>query len=352
VPPVAPLRTAGKRRQEKLAKFPTASGGISRLAYEQAIKSGLDANRLVQAARLTVQQVTDDGVQLPVKNQIEFLNLVASASRNEFLGMRLAQDVDLRQLGLLYYVMASSPTLADALRRVERYSGITNEAVRLVYRQHRSASVTFQYAGVSRSNDSHQIEFFVTTLVRVCRHLLGRQVTPDVVRFIHRRAGLPMDLKSFFGCPVTFGNDVDEVAYSTNFAGDKIVSADPFLNSLLERYCEEALAGRRTASGDWRPKVENAMAQLLPHGQARMPEVCKRLGVSARTLSRRLESEGLTFAEVLDRLRCDLAKRYLREPHLPMSEIAWLLGYQQTSSFDHAFKRWTGKSPGDLRATG
>lgn len=332
--------------------FPTASGGIARLAYEHAKKSGPSAKRLVQAARLTVQQVTDDRVRLPVKNQIEFLNLVADALQNEFLGIRLAQNVDLREFGLLYYVMASSPTLSDALRRVARYSGLTNEGVRLIYRQDRNASVTFQYSGVSRSRDSHQIEFFVTTLVRVCRHLLSSRLMPEAIRFMHRRTGLPLDLKAFFGCPVTFGSGIDEVVYPASVAGSAIVSADPFLNSLLERYCEEAIARRRPRSGDWRPKVENAMAQLLPHGQARMSETCRLLGVSARTLSRRLASEGVTFAEVLDVLRYDLAKRYLLEPDLPISQIAWLLGYRQASSFNHAFQRWTGSSPSDARAAG
>src|SRR5262249_5844747 len=151
---------------------------------------------------LTVQQVTDDRVRLPVKGQIEFLNLVAEASQSEFLGIRLAQALELREIGLTYYVLASSPTLAEALRRAARYSGITNEGVRISYRQDRNACIAFEYVGVSRSSDHHQMEFFATALVRICRQLVGRQLTPETVRFTHRRAGLPTDLKSFFGCPV------------------------------------------------------------------------------------------------------------------------------------------------------
>jgi AraC-like DNA-binding protein len=93
------------------------------------------------------------------------------------------------------------------------------------------------------------------------------------------------------------------------------------------------------------------VVQLLPHGHAQMAEVCRKIGVNARTMSRRLASEKLTFAKLLDDLRHDLAKRYLREPDLPISEIAWLLGYRQTSSFNHAFKRWTGARPSRMRAS-
>ena len=339
----------GRRRTPE--KFPTATGGIARLAYQHARGVGIDVRPLLDRAKLTLQQVADDRIRVPVKAQIEFLSLVAHELQNEVLGIRLAQTVDLREIGLLYYVLASSENLNDALQRVERYSGINNEGVRIAYHQ-RKGSITFQHVGIARLSDHHQIEFFVTVLLRICRQIAGRQLLPDSIRFMHRRARLPSDLRSFFGCDVTFGNRVDEIIYSKKALDSAVVSADPHLNSLLEKFCDEAISKRRAVSNNWRLRVENALAPLLPHGQGRMSEVCRELGASSRTLSRRLALEGCTFAEVLDALRSDLAKRYLRERELTISEIAWLLGYRQTSSFDHAFKRWTGKIPSRVRARG
>ena len=106
---------------------------------------------------------------------------------------------------------------------------------------------------------------------------------------------------------------------------------------------------RRTLSKSWRLSVENAIAPLLPHGRAGIGAVAEQLGVSRRTLARRLAAEGLTFARALDALRFDLAKRYLQEPRLPISQIAWLLGYGATSAFDHAFERWSGQAPRKMR---
>jgi AraC-like DNA-binding protein len=91
------------------------------------------------------------------------------------------------------------------------------------------------------------------------------------------------------------------------------------------------------------------MAPLLPHGKANADEVARCLGMSHRTLARRLSSEGLTFSEILDELKADLASRYLKEGHLQISRIAWLLGYSQVSAFTHAFKRWTGMTPRQMR---
>jgi AraC-like DNA-binding protein len=89
---------------------------------------------------------------------------------------------------------------------------------------------------------------------------------------------------------------------------------------------------------------------LLPHGRAQAAEIAVRLGVSQRTLARRLSAEGVTYSEVLEGLRADLAQRYLADDTLTISQIAWLLGYQEVSAFTHAFKRWTGMTPREARA--
>ena len=97
-------------------------------------------------------------------------------------------------------------------------------------------------------------------------------------------------------------------------------------------------------------RIENAIAPLLPHGVPSVGDIASRLGMSGRTLARRLAAEGLTFKAVLGNLRSQLAEKYLSEPALSISEIAWLLGYEENTSFTHAFKRWTGKSPREARS--
>jgi AraC-like DNA-binding protein len=80
-----------------------------------------------------------------------------------------------------------------------------------------------------------------------------------------------------------------------------------------------------------------------------MSEIARMLGMSQRSLARRLSSEGLNFSELLDNLRADLADRYLAEESLSITQIAWLLGYQEVSALTHAFRRWTGTTPREAR---
>ena len=95
--------------------------------------------------------------------------------------------------------------------------------------------------------------------------------------------------------------------------------------------------------------VENAVTPLLPHGKARLDTVARELGMSSRTLARRLTAEGLSFGEILTQLRSDLAMLYLREQNLSISQVAWLVGYQGVGAFSHRCKRWTGMNPKMMR---
>ena len=133
--------------------------------------------------------------------------------RDDFLGFHIAQDFDLREMGLVYYVPASSATLSDALRRLERYSIIGNEGVVLRIYEGDDFVVTFHHVGTDRLSDQHQAEAFLTFLIRLCRQLTNRRLLPLRVNLCHRRKGGCPELNKFLGCNVVFGADRDEFAF-------------------------------------------------------------------------------------------------------------------------------------------
>ena len=106
-----------------------------------------------------------------------------------------------------------------------------------------------------------------------------------------------------------------------------LIHADPYLNNLLLKYCEAAITDRRGNVSQLRTRVENAISSLLPHGRVVVDHVASSLGMSKRSLARRLSDEGLNFTEVLQQLRRDLAVRYLNDPKLQISEMrgCWAL---------------------------
>jgi AraC-like DNA-binding protein len=141
---------------------------------------------------------------------------------------------------------------------------------------------------------------------------------------------------------------IDEARAETPFSatlGTEANEADPTLLKALELFCDAGAKARKTASNTLRAAVEKEVEKLLPQGKAQKRTVARALGISARTFSRGLAVEGTTYEEVVDQLRRSLALQYLKEPGMSLSQIAWLLGYEGSTSFNHAFRRWTGSSP-------
>ena len=179
--------------------------------------------------------------------------------------------------------------------------------------------------------------------------LTGQNLVPQHFSFSHYRSEGTSEMARFVGTKVEFGADTDEFALNLDARALPLIHSDPYLNDLLLKYCDAAVADRRGDMSQLRTRVENAISSMLPHGRVVVEDVARSLGMSERTLARKLSDEGLNFTEILQQLRRDLAVRYLDDRKLHVSKIAWLLGFHEVSAFTHAFKRWTGKTPRQMR---
>jgi AraC-like DNA-binding protein len=128
-----------------------------------------------------------------------------------------------------------------------------------------------------------------------------------------------------------------------------VAGADPQLLAAVERHLDAQLAG--DARGAWIEEVRRAMADALSHGDPNVRAIGRRLGLSPRTLQRRLGESQASFQGLLAEVRRDLAEQYLRRPDLSIGEVGFLLGYADLSSFHRAFRRWSGNTPRERRRT-
>jgi AraC-like DNA-binding protein len=324
---------------------------LARLAYERVKQAGVHIEPLLKGTSITRRHLDNADQPIKVSDQIHFLNSASVALNDSILGFHLAERFEPREIGLLHYVIASSDKLADALQRAARYSSLVNDGIAIGVNNGQALQIAFRYVGVSRHLDRHQIEFWITTLIRMCRQLTGVRLKPPKVRMMHHREH-NAELSGFFGDDIEFSADSDQITFASRVGSMPLVTGDPFLNRLLVSYCEEAVARRPRRSSSLRSRVENAAAQLLPHGKARAVEIARQLGLSSRTLARKLSVEGLSMSCILADLRRDLARRHLADDELRISQIAWLVGYRDVAAFSHAYKRWTGKAPRAARSNG
>jgi AraC-like DNA-binding protein len=339
----------GNEKPESFRTIPSATGVITRLACTKLREHGKDVASVLVRAGLVPEAVEDPAVRLEARAQVKVLELAAQELGDDLFGFHLAHDFDAREIGLVYYVMASSEQLADALRNAERYSRIVNEGVLLRVGVDRGATVALNYIDFDRRLDRHHTEFWLVALVRICREVTDSRFAPSRLRVRHTRPELPAAFKAFFGVEVEFGSDADEIVLSAPVASLPAARGDAHLNRLLRQYAEAALSSRPAKPASVRLEVERILPELLPHGRASTVEVARRLGMSSRSLSRKLREGGVAFAAILDELRKALAEHYLAGRELSVSEIAWLLGYREISSFTHAFRRWAGMTPRQFR---
>ena len=112
------------------------------------------------------------------------------------------------------------------------------------------------------------MEFWLVTLVRICRTLTGSRIAPKQIKLRHFRPETPPDFRSQLGCEIDFAADSDEILFPSSIGALPLVGADPHLNRLLLQYADEALVGRASRRASVRSRVEGEIAQLLPHGKA------------------------------------------------------------------------------------
>lgn len=335
-------------KKRVLAEFPRTAAVLARLAAARLADAGIDPKPLLRKAGIRDTLSAAD-VQVNVRHQIVFLNLASDALGDELLGFHLALECDLRDVGLLYYVMSSSPTLGEAVALASRYSWMVNEGLHLVYRSTSSVTIEFKYVGVERHLDRHQIEFWVTCVLRKFRLFTGRELVPTHVGFVHRYNGDVSEMQRYFGCPLAFGAIEDRISFELQAAQLSLVTADPFLNRYLREIYEDAIARRPRNRTRLRTQVENAITPRLPHGTSSLRNIASDLGMSPRTLSRRLAEEGENFRVIIEELRSDIGTRYLQDKNLSITQIGWMLGYTEASTFVRAVRRWTGKPPREFR---
>ena len=332
-----------------LLPFVWTRGIAARETLRYLDRKGIDAQPLLSKSELSRAQLTQHPGGVSATSQHRFLELAAVETDDPLLGLHVAAAMDLREIGLLFYLAASSATVAEALEHLAEYAATTSEEIRLeISQQQNETRLTFRRVLAVDEPCRQHSELIALAFNRVLQKLTNRDFAPSHIGFAHVRNSGLREIHRILRCPVEFMQAVDSWVLPRRVMELPVISEDSRLLQILEAHAGDMLLERRAPAG-LRSFVEDQLIGLLPSGRARAAVVAEQLGMSERSFRRRLLEEGTNFGEVLDRLRNRLALRYLEEEHVSLKQIAWLLGYSELGAFNHAFKRWTGTSPGQMR---
>ena len=327
--------------------------GLVRLVLVQLDKLGelgLARNLLLREAKIDESQLRDPDGRIPLDAVTRLWHAAASHVTDPAFGLRIGADTSVREWGLVGYAVAYSSTLGSALNRFAHYSRVMSDA--LVVRidtEHDAAWVRLDVQPAMRAFRP-AVDARLAALLSACREMLGAPVTPLLVQLSYRQPADVKEYERFFGAPLEFGSLTSSFLLRSEDLARRLAVADKTLVGYLDTLAEQKLASIGTEHS-LRERVRRALWSELSERTPTLEAVARSLGVSARTLQRQLRQEGVTFAKLLAELRREMAPSLLRDGQNSVSEVAFLLGYEDPSAFRRAFQRWFGRSPRSFRST-
>lgn len=311
--------------------------------FEVAQQAGLNPALLLSEAGLNRSLLTDPDARLPVSNVAMLLEESARLSSCPTFGLRMAETRQISDFGAVGLFITHQRTLREVLLSLITYRHLLNEALTLqVADVGRNVIIRQEVVTDSPGYWRQASELALGVMSRVGGALLGSHWKPERVMFRHEA---PPDLqlhRRLFRCRLEFGGEYNAFVCVAADLDYPCSAANP----ALARYAEQLLqtlpkAGDRTIEAE----VHEAIYLLLPMGRATLEQVAQSLAINLRTLQRQLETRGVTFSDLVNSVRRDLAVRYIESGIHSLGHVAELLGYSTQTSFTRWFKSEFGVSP-------
>lgn len=253
-------------------------------------------------------------------------------------------------LGLWGYLAVSSPTLGAALRNIIDTFPFHQQhsLLRLAPRNDGLLMLQYQIRAPDIVERRQDADLSLGMFLNIFRECLGRGWTPETVCFEHPRPVDAEQHEAAFGAPACFSQPANALVFRPEVLERPMPRRDPKMTAMM-RACLEALGSKADDFEPLTDRVRMAVRTRLPDGWPSLEAIGEDLRLSPASIRRELARSGLTYKGLVQAVRRELALSYLRQRHLPLSEIAFLLGYSELSAFSRAVRRWTGRSPKSVR---
>ena len=291
---------------------------------------GLDLSALAQAR------------SAPARTIIRLFEEAGRLTGDPLIGLHTGARAEPR--GPLAHLMISCARLEDALLRCRRFGPVLVTTMRIDFRRDGDVFV-LEYDDPALRRCSHLTDYALMATVRTLQRAVGEDAHTIEVRFRRSEDSGRAEIERTFGCAARFGQPLDGLVIPCSVTRREPHLANPLIAEQIERFAE-ALLPREPAPSSFTDQVVRTARTLLSAGvRAERRVVCKRLGVSERSLHRRLAEEGASFRDVRETVLWDLAEALVSESDLKLEAVAASVGFNDASAFSRAFKRRSGHSP-------
>jgi AraC-like DNA-binding protein len=318
-----------------------AADGASRLFKEQ----GGCLDQIFGNAGVCARELDNPVSEINLSQYCKLFETAAENTNNDNIGLQFGRDFQPRQLGMLGYSAISSPTLAAGLRNMETFFPAHQEqtSFRLI-QDDGILWLSYRIVDPRIRKRRQDAELSLGMFCNIFRAALGENWSPLEVRFEHAKPDNSYEHEAAFGAPVVFNRRTNAIAFRRSDLDAKMPGHDPYLFSMVKAFMESR---KKTSEdpADFATVVRNEIKMQLGSRIPGLGEIGSILGMPSLSFQKRLRKHGLLYKDILRAARHELALHYMDDFDIPLTEIAFNLGYSELSAFSRAFRNWTGMSP-------
>jgi len=323
----------------------------SRALVRACERLGLDTSAMLAAAGVDRRLLDGDpDARIDLRQHRALWKKAFELSRDPYLALHAAEAVPPGAYRVLDLIASSAPTVGSGLSGLARYFPLVNTAIEVPVEPGPGAvTVGLRAPSQPAALTREYAEYAFAALFVRSRRVMGVDWPLRSLEFAHPAPASTAEHERIFQCPVLFAAPACRMTIDSLVWEMPTAHVDGVVFEVSQEHAS-LLVEKLPAAGRLGRAVRAAIRRELRGGDPGLDHVAKQLGMSPRTLQRRLGEAGEGYATVLDEMRTETAKAYLEDREIALSEIAYLLGFAEQSSFTRAFRRWTGVSPSEYRA--
>jgi AraC-like DNA-binding protein len=324
------------------------SSFIVQLIYPAMVELGLNVELIAQRCQITSELLQGSQARYPHAAQHKFWQTVEEVSADPLIGLHLAEKMSLQKGQVWEYLFLSSPSFGAGLRRTLDFQRLVSDAFEWELQViDDEACLRVRYAAANNVALRHLSECSTYYIMSYFQALTQGGFVPRRIDFVHEASAAIDEYSKHYGCEVRFGQADPGLYFSAEVLELPSSRAEPELLKLHEQLANERLA--KLVKQDIVIEVRLAIAEILERGQPELADIAERLEITPRILRSRLTEADTSFNQVLSDYRCYLAKRLLSRTEESVSDVVYLTGFSEPSTFYRAFKRWTNMTPVEYR---
>jgi AraC-like DNA-binding protein len=317
---------------------------------DAAAARGVGSAALARAAAMAEDALSPLPETLAAEDYERLLDAGAQLANDPHFGLHVGERVKLGTYNVYGLILLSCRDFGQALQQTLRFESLAHDLGRSTL-QVDGALAEYRWQPNNPHTSRHLVESVFAGIRVFGNWLAGAPLPPAPIHFTHAAPDDLSEYQRIFGAGVQFDCERNYASFDAALLQWPVPNADVGMYPLLQQHAEQLLKEKQRAESDGGivALVRASISRNLAQDRVRLPQIAQELNITQRTLQRKLQEAGLSFQQLLDQTRHELALGYLKQGQLGIAEIAFMLGFQEQSSFNHAFKEWTGLNPGAYR---